>query len=87
MGGGTWRAVLPGIEPADGLAELFDEFERCGWYARTRMGDHGVRFWPDGARGKQFIVDTRYPLNETRLSMYREHTGLELGIQIEEGGK
>jgi len=56
------------------------------WYARTRVGSHGIRFWPDEGRARQFIVDTRYPLNAHKLDSYREHTGLPLKIEIE-GGK
>ncbi|MEO2134108.1 hypothetical protein [Microbacterium sp.] len=86
MGTQTWREMLRGTEPAPGLPELFDELERSGWYPRSRVGDYGIRFWPDEGRKKQIMVDTRYPLNEHKLEGYREHTGLDLHIQIEEGG-
>jgi hypothetical protein len=87
MGGATWRDVWRDEALSEQYAELFDELERSGWYARTRMGDSGIRFWPDGARAKQIVIDTRLRLNPHRLSMWREHTGLDLVIEIEEGGK
>ncbi|WP_206755292.1 hypothetical protein [Microbacterium sp. CFBP 8801] len=87
MGGASWREVWRDGALADGYEELFDELERSGWYARTRMGETGIRFWPDGARAKQIVIDTRLNLNPHRLSMWREHTGLDLAIEIEEGGK
>lgn len=86
MDGQTWREILRATEPAAGLAELFDELERSGWYARTRVGDHGIRFWPDDGRRRQFIIDTRYPLNAPKLEYYREHTNLPLSVQVSEGG-
>lgn len=86
MGRQTWREVLRETEPAQGLPELFDELERYGWYPRSRVGSYGIRFWPDEGRSRQFVVDTRYPLNEHRLEGHRDHTGLDLLVQIE-GGK
>lgn len=81
-----WRDVLRETQPADGLAELFDELERFGWYARTRSGEYGLRFWPDDGRRRQIVIDTRHPLNDHKLEHYRMHTGLPLHMEIEEGG-
>jgi len=86
MGSATWRDILRGDPPAAGLPELFDELERCGWKARTRVGQFALRFWPDNARGKQMVIDMRYPLNDHKLETYRAHTGLVLAVEIAEGG-
>jgi len=86
MSAGSWREILRETPVADGLEELFDELERCGWKARSRVGEHGIRFWPNEGRSMQTVIDTRYPLNEHKLQNYRQHTGLELEITIDEGG-
>lgn len=86
MDQGNWREILRGTEPAEGLAELFDELERLGWYARNRVGNYGIRFWPNEGRRRQVQLDTRYPLNQHKLEDIIEHTQLDLDIRIEEGG-
>ena len=86
MGEHSWRDVIGDAEIAKGLAEFFDELESYGWYARSRWGDTGLRFWPDGARAKQIAIDLGFPLNDYRREAIREEIQTHIAAKQKEGG-
>lgn len=76
--------LSPKSELADGVRHLCQELETGGWYPRKRWGTRGIVYWPEGARRRQIVVDTEYPMNEYRLQNLTEHTGLPLTMNTEE---
>jgi hypothetical protein len=75
----TFRDIVSeDVEVADGVASVFEQLEAAGWYPRSRYGANAVRCWPDENRGKQLIIDLRFPMNEHRLGKLSEQTGVVL---------
>lgn len=86
MGSSSWRSVVGDAEISDEFAKLFDELESYGWYARSRWGDTGVRFWPEGGRAKQIVVDLALDLNQYRRETILDAIKTYTAARQKEGG-
>jgi len=75
----TFRDIVSeDVEVAEGIAVVSEQLEASGWYPRSRYGANAVRYWPDENRGKQLVIDLRFPMNEHRLRKLSEQTGIVL---------
>lgn len=76
--------VNEGLEVPDGTRELCRVLEGAGWFPRGRWKGDGLRYWPDGGRGRQLIIDLRVPMNEARVRATLQHAGVSLTVQYKE---
>lgn len=82
----TLRDLVPPHEPlGEGVESVCEQLEAAGWLPRSRWGDgRSIRYWKDGNRPGQVIIDLRYPMNAHRLEHLSDKTGIELTVEVKE---
>jgi hypothetical protein len=86
MGDESWEQFVGDLNLGPEFKEFFSELESLGWYARSRWGDSGIRFWPEGGRSRQIVVDLRYPMNRHRREEILEQMASTAKTKNREGG-
>ncbi len=81
-----WREALSTLDAAPGVEELCEELTRYEWVYRGRWGTAGLRFWPDGGRSQQIVVQANFPVNEHRLEEIRVQINRPTRVEKTEGG-
>ena len=78
----TLRDIIPVDEVvAPGVEEIISQLAAGGWYPRSRWGEFGIRIWPEGGRSKSEVVDLRLEMNEHRIEVLAEKTGVTLSLE------